>query len=105
MPGSDAYQATFNTTSNDTTSSVKTSIETTSSLHTISSCSIQTVGKQTGEQQSTKCSAAAEGNIGCGVSLGEGTFGNGWNNAGGGKYVIWRDYAAFVQSDPFHRIG
>lgn len=28
---------------------------------------------------------------GCGIDLGPGTAGNGWNSAGGGYYVLWRD--------------
>lgn len=87
--GSSSYLATFGSTSPNASLS---SDQTTSSLHTVATCNIQQLGTQLGTQMTTTCDASQNNNAGCGVEIGPRTFGSGWNEQGGGHYVLWRDF-------------
>ncbi|CDZ98694.1 Glycoside hydrolase, family 16 [Phaffia rhodozyma] len=89
--GSVAYTSTFDSAGANLTGVSQTSSDL-ASLHTISTCSIEDKGLSTGVWESTVCDATQNDNQGCGVSLGNGTWGSQWNSNAGGYYVMRRDF-------------
>lgn len=77
--------------------------EDTASLHTIPSCNVEQEGTQTGVQASTGCDASLNNNQGCGVELGNATWGSSWNANNGGYYVLHRDFSKCVSVDGSRR--
>ena len=58
-------------------------------LHTSPSCSMSSITrKQTGSTLSTSCVNTTNGNEGCGVSAGDGSYGSKWNDNGGGVLAV-----------------
>ncbi|WVQ82189.1 hypothetical protein IAT38_004317 [Cryptococcus sp. DSM 104549] len=71
------------------------------SLHTSDACTITGGSYMDGQVGSTVCSAYAEGNIGCGITMDgggqwgtNGSYGAGVNTGGGGWFAMWRDMEA-----------
>jgi len=89
---SPSYASTFTSASQANLTGITLATSTTSSLHTIPECGLKEPwGLQSGTLESTVCDASQNGNAGCGVELGSGSWGEGWNEGGGGLYVMWRD--------------
>jgi hypothetical protein len=61
-------------------------------LHTSAGCVVQNTTGQSGIFASTNCDASVDGNVGCGgYSASSSTYGDGFNNLGGGVYAMdWR---------------
>lgn len=57
-------------------------------LHTTKSCSMGVKRKETGSALATNCLNATDGNSGCGVQGNTATFGEEFNNNGGGVYAM-----------------
>jgi len=92
-PNGRAWNATNPTTPTDTYQLN----ENAASLHIQGTCQL-TPQYQLGEVGQVTCDARINGNSGCGVYMGgeetygAGSFGQQFNNNGGGWYAMWRDY-------------
>ncbi|TVY13130.1 putative glycosidase [Lachnellula arida] len=77
-------------------------------LHTTSGCSMGVKRKETGKQLTTSCVNTTDSNAGCGVTGSSTSFGDGFNNAGGGSMAmelrtegirIWQFTRSSIPSD------
>jgi hypothetical protein len=77
-------------------------------LHTSKGCSMGVKRKETGKSLSTNCLNSTNDNAGCGVSAGDGSFGEHYNSVGGGAIALelreagirmWQWVRASIPSD------
>lgn len=94
----DAWKATFPSSGPNRTAAFLQTDQDTASLHTIPSCNVEQEGRQTGVQASRGCDANINNNQGCGVELGNATWGSSWNANNGGYYVLHRDFSKCAAS-------
>jgi len=87
---------------------VVTSAQNQMTLHTSSGCSMGVKRKETGKSLTTSCLNSTDDNAGCGVDAGQGTFGDQFNNNGGGVMALelrsagirmWQYSRASIPSD------